>query len=178
MVYTIKKIGGVLTAQDNTSGSSIKRANTNSELLYNLTLQGTRRPDGRYDFSGNVDLTGLDLTELPQTFFGRVNGNFDCSGNQLTSLRGAPQCVAGSFLCSYNHLSTLEGSPRYISHNLHCEHNPFFSLKGAPRYIGGSVYHTSPFTEKDWRKFSYIREDVYSSADRGVFSKKSYRPIS
>ena len=42
--------------------------------------------------------------------FGKITGDFDCSGLDLTSLKGAPQEVGGDFNCENNPaLHSLEG---------------------------------------------------------------------
>jgi hypothetical protein len=66
-----------------------------------------------------------------------VGGNFSCSGNQLTSLAGAPQTVDGYFSCSYNQLTTLAGAPQTVGGNFYCDNNRLTSLVGAPQTVGG-----------------------------------------
>ena len=53
-------------------------------------------PDG-YEFDCDVDLNRKNLTELPDFSRFTVNGNFDCSVNNLSSLKGAPIVVWGDF---------------------------------------------------------------------------------
>jgi hypothetical protein len=57
------------------------------------------------DVKGNVYLSSKNLEKLP-FIFGKVTGNFDCSENKLTTLKGAPLSVGGKFDCSYNQLTT------------------------------------------------------------------------
>ena len=86
--------------------------------------------------TGNFDCSGLYLTSLkgaPQ----KVGGNFSCSGNKLTSLEGAPQTVGGDFWCSYNQLTSLEGAPQKVGEYFYCSENQLTSLKGAPQTVGG-----------------------------------------
>lgn len=47
-------------------------------------------PDG-FVIQGDVELANKELTELPDLSKVVVEGNFDCSDNQLTSLAGAPK---------------------------------------------------------------------------------------
>ena len=49
-------------------------------------------PDG-FEITGSIDLSGRGLTELPDLSKVVVKGNFNCSGNHLTSLEGAPKGV-------------------------------------------------------------------------------------
>ena len=66
--------------------------------------------DGLVDVVGNVDLEDLELTKLPLKF-GKIDGDFHCDRNKLTSLEGAPQTVTGSFICDFNRLISLKGAP-------------------------------------------------------------------
>lgn len=59
------------------------------------------------EVKGDLNLSGLGLTELPDLSHLRVGGDFDCSSNGLTSLKGSPQMVGGTFRC------TSASSPRF-----------------------------------------------------------------
>ena len=86
---------------------------------------------------GNFDCLGNKLTTLegaPQ----EVGGYFDCRENNLTSLEGAPQVVGGKFDCSYNNLTSLEGAPQEVGGDFNCKRNKLKSLVGAPKKVGGS----------------------------------------
>jgi len=60
----------------------------------------------------------------------KVQGNFDCSNNKLTSLEGAPKTVDGSFNCNNNELTSLEGSPDIVKGAFYCRQNKLVSLNG------------------------------------------------
>ena len=60
-----------------------------------------------------------------------VNGDFDCSHNQLTHLQYAPKHVSGSLGCSHNQLTSLSGIPA-ISDELACDHNQLSDLSTCP----------------------------------------------
>ena len=88
--------------------------------------------------TGNFDCSGLDLKSLkgaPQ----EVGGWFDCSENQLASLEGAPREVGRSFYCYKNQLASLEGAPKTVGESFYCYNNQLISLKGAPQIVGGIV---------------------------------------
>ena len=87
----------------------------------------------------DVRLSHLRLTKLPFKF-GSVTGNFYCSGNQLTSLQGAPSSVGGHFDCSYNQLTSLQGAPSSVTGDFDCSNNQLTSLQGAPRSVIGDFY--------------------------------------
>ncbi len=107
---------------------------------------------------GNLDLSELGLSELPDLSGVIVEGEFNCSNNnlqslkgapqnvgdyfdcrenQLTSLIGAPQCVDGNFYCGENQLTSLEGAPQSVCGDFYCGYNNLKSLKGAPQSVGG-----------------------------------------
>lgn len=44
----------------------------------------------------------------------KVNGSFDCSSNQLTSLEGAPKEVGGDFYCQDNPVKFTEEQVRAV----------------------------------------------------------------
>ena len=102
---------------------------------YNITNY-TINPDGSIDVAGDVNLWGKGLTELPLTF-NKVTGYFNCSFNNLTSLKGSPSWVGGNFNCIYNDLSDLVGSPKEVGGNFFCgENEKLITPKGCTEKIG------------------------------------------
>ena len=90
------------------------------------------------DVDGWVVLTNNHLSEFPEYIqFNIVKGNFFCSFNVLTSLRGVPREVGGKFDCSNNSLTTLEDSPEKVGGDFECHHNKLKTLEGAPKEVGG-----------------------------------------
>lgn len=80
------------------------------------------------DFSvsvnGDVDLSFRKLIEFPSFIqFYIVNGTFDCSENQLTSLRGCPSIVEGNFYCYNNQLNSLDYCPEIVNGKFFCHGN-------------------------------------------------------
>ena len=76
---------------------------------------------GEIDVDGNVDLEGIDITELPYKFR-RVIGYFSvrCCEN-LTSLKNCPTYIGRSFNCSYcSQLDSLEGCPKEVGGHFFC----------------------------------------------------------
>ena len=68
-------------------------------------------PDEQYGFVvnviGDVNLNDKKLFNIPVKF-SEVTGIFNCSDNQLTSLKFCPQIVELNFNCSNNQLTSLE----------------------------------------------------------------------
>jgi hypothetical protein len=88
------------------------------------------------DVDDVVDLYAKGLTKLPLKF-NKVNGDFYCSHNQLTSLEGAPNKVNGDFYCSFNQLRSLEVAPKEVNGHFYCYNNQLTSLEGAPKEVNG-----------------------------------------
>ena len=95
------------------------------------------RQTGIVDINGNFDCSGQGLTDLKGVRFGKVSGSFDCDDNELTSLLGAPQTVGGYFLCRDNQLTSLVGAPQTVNGDFWCGANQLTSLVGAPQTING-----------------------------------------
>ena len=120
------------------------------EIVNDLKNLGLIRQDGKfYDIynlpknfvvKGNLDLSNMGLTELPDLGTVTVLGSFYCQNNQLTSLVGAPKSVGGNFYCSDNQLTSLEHAPKSVGGSFYCEDNQLTSLVGAPKSVGGSFY--------------------------------------
>ena len=123
------------------AGLSGYNKNTKEQIWSDLSLQEMNEilkilPKG-YEIDGDVDLSYCGLKELPDFSKVKVKGDFDCSHNQLTTLKGAPQKVGGNFNCHDNQLTTLEGAPKEIKWDFDCSHNQLTTLKGAPDKVGG-----------------------------------------
>ena len=87
--------------------------------------------DGLVNVDGNVDLSYSDLNELPLRF-GRVTGDFFCSSNNLTTLKGCPLYVSGNFVCRDNDLTNLKYSPLEVGGgDYYCYNNKYLkTLRG------------------------------------------------
>ena len=74
---------------------------------------------------GNLNLQNKNLTVLPAILKDiTVNGFFDCSSNNLTTLENCPKIVTGTFNCSENVLTSLEGAPSSVGEDFICNNNP------------------------------------------------------
>jgi hypothetical protein len=91
------------------------------------------------DVDGDANLFGKGLKSIPVKF-NKVGGDFWCSYNPLTTLKGAPNEVGGSFWCSSNQLTTLKGAPNKIGGDFYCYDNQLKSLDGKPDYVGGGFF--------------------------------------
>lgn len=93
----------------------------------------TINTDGSVDVDGDVSIKNY-LSKLPINF-GKVTGDFKCSNNRLTTLKGCPSHVGKSFFCDDNHLETLEFSPISVGGGYYCDTNMLISLEGCPEEI-------------------------------------------
>ena len=91
-------------------------------------------PDNSIDVNQDVDLSHLELEEIPMKF-NIIKGNFACSHNQLTSLKGCPKVVFGSFKCNNNYLTDLVLGPEIVTGFYNCDLNELISLNGAPSQV-------------------------------------------
>jgi hypothetical protein len=101
-------------------------------------VRHTINADGSVHVKGDVNLSNKDLTELPIEF-DVVDGNFNISGNKITSLDGCPKYVGGDFNCGDNsNLRTLTGGPEEVKGDFNCSFTGIDTLVGGPEEVGGN----------------------------------------
>ena len=124
--------------------------------------------DGSIDVNGDVELSFKDLTELPLRF-NKVTGWFDCSDNNLTTLKGSPLWVGGWFSCRVNNLTSLEFSPDYVGSWFSCKSNNLTD-NYCDTEIGGGFYTSleqdglTKDNYNEWRKLykrKLILNDIF-----------------
>jgi len=125
------------STQVSATGNSVSEA---EQALKDWGIEYAKKPDGSILVPGNLDICNKGLTKLPNLSSVKVEGGFFCSGNQLTSLKGAPRAVGGHCACCDNQLTSLEGAPHTVGGGFHCYNNQLTSLDGAPHTVGGSFY--------------------------------------
>ena len=135
IVQFLEKNGARETEFDKTKTTSFFRKASIEDINKFLKIL----PDG-YELNCYVDLSKRDLTELPDFSKVIVKGFFDCSINQLTSLKGAPKKVTSFFNCNDNNLTSLVGGPREVGWNFDCSRNMLTNLKGVPLMIKRGFY--------------------------------------
>lgn len=81
----------------------------------------------------DIEIVNLNLMHLPDLSQIIIEGSFDCRGNQLVDLVGAPKKVLGKFDCSWNNLTSLKGAPKEVGGVFDCSFNQLTSLEGAPK---------------------------------------------
>ena len=113
-------------------------------------------PEG-FVVDGDLDLSHMGLTQLPDLSTITVKGNFFCSHNELTSLKGAPKHVLGRVYCNYNHLKSLLDMPE-------CE--KFCADKGVLSYYNdkGTFMNSIHIDYKDLVSSSHYKREKIERA--------------
>lgn len=125
----------------------------------------------KVDVNGNVDMRDMNLTEIPIKF-GKVDYNFDCSENNLTTLKNLPNYIGGVLNCSFNNLTNLDTYHLRFGHGgywippggvFQCYGNPlteyFKNIKSKDfkhwdKLDWGSIIEEYPFLIKRAKKYS------------------------
>ena len=111
------------------------------ETFLNRYTQGTwsvNPTTGLVDIHGDFNFVNRRAKSFFGVKFGNVAGYFDCHGNQIRSLAGAPHKVGGHFDCSSNLIEYLEGAPQEVGGNFDCRFTQLQSLKGSPQKVDGN----------------------------------------
>jgi len=87
----------------------------------------TLNSDGKVDVNSNVIMSSGEFTEIPFKF-GRVEENFICSFNNLTTLKNSPDYVGGVFSCRSNNLTNLDYLPKHIEEELYISSNNLYNF--------------------------------------------------
>ena len=87
----------------------------------------TINQDGSIDVNEYVDLSNKGLTKLPLKF-NKINGDFYCDGNELTSFEFSPRIIRGDFDCEYNNIKTFEYFPIFVKVDFLCYSNPIYEV--------------------------------------------------
>ena len=74
-------------------------------------------------FLNNKKLKSIDIK------FNEIKGNFDCSYNELNSLKGCPEIICGDFFCFNNKLTSLEFCPKRVE-GIFCSSNNSLIIEG------------------------------------------------
>ncbi len=161
--------------------------------------------DKKIILNGDLDISDMGLTELPDlsnlivkgSFFCNKNKlsnllgsplqvlkDYDCRGNNLTSLLGISSQI-GSLVCSHNQLTSLEYAPETV-YDLCCECNQLRDFGGAPKNIKNMlkadlnpIVSFAGFPDKvngDFRAINNDLENVEDIADRVKGSIFIYNP--
>ena len=87
------------------------------------------------EINGDFDCSYTDITSLegcPK----KISGSLDCSSTKITSLKGASESVGGGFYCSSTKITSLEGCPKIVNEGFDCSYTSITSLEGCPKKVG------------------------------------------
>jgi len=124
------------------NGLGIGRIQLIKDWLEKYEVQNyTINDDYTIDIKGDVEIIRKYLTKFPDFIqFGKIYGTFNCSLNQLKSLRGSPIEVEKDFYSTENMLSSLEFSPKIVGGNFEVVKNLLKTLKGCPESVGNNFW--------------------------------------
>jgi hypothetical protein len=154
-------------------------------FFYNIENY-TKNQDGSINVDGNVNINDMALTKIPIKF-NIVNGSFNCSGNELTTLENSPReikfdfnCfannlkslnygpikVGSNYNCSKNLLSNLKGCVENVPNNFACNNNVIETFEGDLKFVGANFWaidqkNKKEFREKDVKRFCKVKGDIY-----------------
>jgi len=83
---------------------------------------GIKRPDGLYDFPGDVDISNKKPYWISK-IFGKIKGDFICSENNFNSLDDCSEVIGDDLDCSCNQLQSLEYGQNIIGRDFWCGNN-------------------------------------------------------
>lgn len=93
--------------------------------------------DERYGFMVN-SREDIHISEL-KVKFNLIEGHFNCSSANLTSLEHGPNFVTKNYLCRNNRLTNLKGGPERVGGNFDCSFNQLVDLRGSPEVWGNFI---------------------------------------
>lgn len=93
--------------------------------------------------NGDLDLSNMNLTKLPDLHTVHVRGNFYCDNNRLSSLDNSPATVGRSFFADHNNLTTLRGCTPVIPMLFSVYTNMLQTLEYSPISVGGYICHSN-----------------------------------
>ena len=139
----MKKYKVILTESEMRKLNEVRRNDGEFITVDYIDKSNYKKYVGRkVNVTGDVNLQRLYLRKLPITF-GKVDGDFDCLDNKLTSLIGCPTEVIGNFYCSDNKLISLKGCPHKVGGSFNCDDNVLTSLKGCPTEVSANFICTT-----------------------------------
>ena len=151
MITNFKQFNENLLVPRNLEGRKDKLKQLNIKMLSQEVIDGDIQFDNSFmdidpkfvkvkKVIGFVCLDGGKWTEIPEWLKNvEISESFDCSGNELTSLKNCPQNIGGSFYCLDNKLISLEGCLKFVGLNFYCSRNQLTSLEGCPEIIEGDL---------------------------------------
>jgi hypothetical protein len=141
------KIVSTLPYADNGGNRNMPPVSQNADVktwMKKLNLSSYKvRKDGKIDVQGNVK---FDSSMIDKRFsilpikFGRVTGNFVAVSCGVSQMTGFPEKVDGDFDVSNNQITSLEDGPSHVGGSYIAEGNKLLTvLLGWPKFIGSDA---------------------------------------
>ena len=142
---------------------------------YTINTDGSIDVDEYVNFDGYIDvnkvnLYNLRLKKLPLKF-NKINCDFYCNSNKLTSLEGSPVEVNGCFYCNSNKLTSFEFAPKIIREYFCCDVNYITSFEYFPSYVKKLYCSNNPILDvwvlfEDLSKIELLNDfDIFRDED-------------
>lgn len=131
----------------------------NANEIRNYTVNDDLTVDIEY---GGADLKNNNYGVIPVQF-NKVVGLFNCSNNQLKSLKGCPLIMDGHLNCYNNLLTNLKDLPKKVNGYIYCSENPLKNIDNMECDFTKDFYHS-------YSSGSPIEgfEDFYNIDDLGI----------
>ncbi len=115
---------------------------------------------------GDFDISDNELTSLEGSPK-KVVGSFLAYKNELTSLKGGPKEVGGNFIVLHNNITSLQNSPTIVKEDFICSHNPLRDLQGINTVVG-SIFTGVFISKVKCQKFNYKGVTTYKYSGDAV----------
>ncbi len=129
---------GIIVVNDSTKTLTFKGDLEHTEYLVLCTFY----KDYIINVNGHVFLDNCNLSSI-DIKFKKIEGSFDVSSNNLTSLKNCPESIGINFYCNDNELTSLEGCPKTVGMYLVCTSN------------------SKQFTEEEVEKVCDVKGQIY-----------------
>lgn len=154
-------------------------SNASPEKVLSLLQVPYAKHRGKITAHSSINLSNLNISLLPDMSNVTIMGDYDCSDNKLSSLRGAPSSVHGDFNCKANKLQNLKGAPQSITGSFNCAMNELRSLSGGPRTVNGTYdckFNQLKSLNGIPKKIHWLFSDFGTYIDRQDIPKNTFTP--
>lgn len=133
--------------------------------------------DRKFICKGDINISRMRLTELPDLSNVVIEGNFCFSHNQITSFKGSPIKVGKNLDYDNNNISSWEYAPQEVGDVIYCRCNEITSLFGIPKcsHVYSDNEISLRYGAKSWGSIDYselIKSPLYKAEKRITLDKK------
>ena len=133
--------------------------------------------DRNFICKGDINISRMRLTELPDLSNVIIEGNFCFSHNQITSFKGSPMKVGKNLDCDNNNISSWKYAPQEVGDYIYCRSNEITSLFGIPKcsHVYSDNEISLRYSAKSWGSVDYselIKSPLYKAEKKIALDKK------